>query len=297
MITQLATELQALAASARVSHNAYEVAVAANALALAGRDDDAISVRALLMQDRDGQVTGATASAIGSSGVSLDIETTALACLAWSHAGTRARAVDAARNLRSQYQDGRIGTTQATVLALRALLAEQPDHHATAGTVVVTVDGKSALTLRLDPQPLTNPEPLIVTLGPGTHTVDISQSDGGRQPWSLHLCGHIVRPNNDPACPLRLKTTLSRVRLPVGEPLGCTVTLTNASAAEVNAPLIIVPPAGRPRSGSRTPARPGARRTHRIQRSARRRRGALPRPLGRQRDPHHSLGADRRGAR
>ena len=188
-------------------------------------------------------MTGATASAIGSHGLSLDIETTALACLAWSSAGAGARtqALDAARYLRSQCQDGRFSTTQATVLALRALLVEQHDRDTKPGTVALTVDGREPLSLHIDPRRLSITDPLIVTLGPGTHTIGITQSEGGRLPWSLHLSGHVARPVSDPACPLRLVTTLSRARLPVGEPLECTVTVINANAAAVRSPIAVIP--------------------------------------------------------
>lgn len=39
----------------------------------------------------------------------------------------------------------------------------------------------------------------------------------------------------------RLETTLSRTRLPVGEPLECTVTPSNASAGELRSPLAVIP--------------------------------------------------------
>ncbi|MCA8940709.1 MAG: hypothetical protein KDB07_12905, partial [Planctomycetes bacterium] len=76
-------------------------------------------------QEADGSVSGAKTSITRSSGKSLLIETTSIAILNWLHddkafSGNTEKAI---RWLTEQCQNGRFGSTQGTVLALKAILA------------------------------------------------------------------------------------------------------------------------------------------------------------------------------
>src|SRR5207244_849528 len=117
-------------------------------LALAGEQADARKLMDKLAarQRKTGVVEGATTSIVGSGGEALAIETTALAVLAWLREPTFAGAVERSmKYLAESCQDGRYGSTQSTVLALRAIVAydRARARPKAAGSVRVLVDGKT----------------------------------------------------------------------------------------------------------------------------------------------------------
>ena len=66
----------------------------------------------------------ATASIVGSSGEALEVETTGLSVLAWLREARYAAQVEKGINfLAESCKAGRYGSTQSTVLALRAIMA------------------------------------------------------------------------------------------------------------------------------------------------------------------------------
>jgi hypothetical protein len=89
-------EMAAVKASASATSNSYVVALAANSLFLTGDRSGAKTLmdRLASKQAPTGVVTGATASIVGSSGESLDVETTALSVLAWLRDAAYAGAVE-----------------------------------------------------------------------------------------------------------------------------------------------------------------------------------------------------------
>ncbi|MCC7171287.1 MAG: hypothetical protein IT459_12625, partial [Planctomycetes bacterium] len=104
--TALNAELGALAARAKSTIDAYELALCAGSLTAAGRDDAASSARNRLsaMQAEDGTFTGSAPSMTGSRGANLTVETTAFAILALAsdpaHRAVAARAFDALLSFR-----------------------------------------------------------------------------------------------------------------------------------------------------------------------------------------------------
>ncbi len=126
------------------SGNAYAVALAAHVLHLAGRDQQALVVLRRLVQSADGSVQGATTSITSSSGESLEIETTALATMAWRDQRMPGPADLGIHFLSQHCAGGSYGSTQSTVLALRAIIAYDQIHEGdrTAGTFTVALDGK-----------------------------------------------------------------------------------------------------------------------------------------------------------
>ena len=109
----------------RKSTNSYAIALGANVLALAKQRAAAASLLKKLAQQqtKDGKVSGATMSIVGSGGEALQIETTALAALAWMRDSVFAANVEKAiQYLAASCKAGRYGSTQSTVLALRAIV-------------------------------------------------------------------------------------------------------------------------------------------------------------------------------
>jgi uncharacterized protein YfaS (alpha-2-macroglobulin family) len=138
----------------------YTLAIIANFAADYGKDRDFTqqSMQALLdaRTEKDDQVSWSVEeTGVYSTGSSAAIETTGLATqalLKWGHASETVR--KALNFISSKKQAaGNWGTTQATIMALRALLlASQLSASDVRGSVQVFLDGKSVETLRLTPE-------------------------------------------------------------------------------------------------------------------------------------------------
>src|SRR5262249_36511956 len=143
----LATEVKWIREAAERTENTYVAALAANVLQLAG---DVSSVAALLdrlagKQTASGDLKGATVSVIGSTGEALAIETTALAAMAWLKDQRFTPNVEnAIRYLAEQCKAGRFGTTQSTILALKAIIAYDQSRALpkAPGELELVVDGR-----------------------------------------------------------------------------------------------------------------------------------------------------------
>ncbi len=123
--SDLKPELDSIKKAAASSQNNYVVALAANALYLSG---DKVTAKNLMdrlaaKQKTDGSVNGVTSSIVGSEGESLEVEGTAFATLAWLRDPAYTNNVEKSiKFLADSCKSGRYGSTQATVLALRAIV-------------------------------------------------------------------------------------------------------------------------------------------------------------------------------
>src|SRR5262249_16153410 len=123
---------------------------------------------------KDGRVTGAVTSITRSGGRDLEIETTALALLGWLRANdpkytpTIKEATKWISQQRGGY--GGFGSTQSTILALKALIlhAKKSAHPAESGEIQVKVGGKVVASRRFTEQDvevigldIANPETLF----------------------------------------------------------------------------------------------------------------------------------------
>lgn len=221
----LGAEIEALARAAGASKNAYVHALAANVMQLAGRATEAKDLVARLAsaQDASGKVTGATSSIVGSTGEALEIEATSLAALAWMRSPEHAvEAQKAVRFLAESCQGGRYGSTQSTVLALRAIVAHDAKQSAprAPGRIVVSVDGAQvgeAVTFdETTDGALVLPD-LASALGAGRHRVEIAMEGGSEMPYSLEVRLHRATPDSSEECPLTLAVSLSDDSLVEGE--------------------------------------------------------------------------------
>src|SRR5205823_8838252 len=104
------------------TNNSYALALGANIMSLAGDSETAKSFMTKLAakQTDAGLVDGSTVSVVGSGGEALQIETTALATLAWLRDPNFAGNVEKSMKwLCETCKAGRFGSTQSTILALR----------------------------------------------------------------------------------------------------------------------------------------------------------------------------------
>src|SRR5262249_51966937 len=156
----------------------------------------------------DGCVDGIKSSIVGSEGESLQVEGTSLATLAWlrepAYAGNVEKSI---KFLADSCQSGRYGSTQATVLELRAIVTydKQRSHPKAPGKVRVYVDGQSIgdwAAFDQSTQGAIKLPDLTELLTPGTHKLDLRMEGGGPMPYSLAVKYNTLTPVSDKACKL-----------------------------------------------------------------------------------------------
>ncbi len=123
---ELQVELQRLETVAAASRDPYLIALSAATLMNVRRthEGERLLEQLVQLQDADGSLRGQT-TVVSSGGLSLAMETTALAVIAWSKNSNYIPNVQGAVNWINSHRvgSGGFGSTQATVLALKALLA------------------------------------------------------------------------------------------------------------------------------------------------------------------------------
>lgn len=241
-------ELESLKKAATASHNSYVIALAANALHMAGEKEEALSLmkRLAAKQKSDGSVDGITGSIVGSGGDSLVVEGSSLATLAWmrepEYAGQVQKSI---KFLADSCKSGRYGSTQATVLALRAIVnydksAARPK---SAGKVCVYVDGQPVG----DWQPFTPstqgsiklPD-ISESLTPGNHKLELRMQGGGSMPYSLAVKYNAVTPADSKDCKLDLNVKMAQTKLVEGSSTQASVQVTNKTNEVLPSPMAIV---------------------------------------------------------
>jgi hypothetical protein len=244
----LGTEVGALKAAAAASKNSYVWALAANALWLGG---DKASARTLMeklrsVQQKDGSVGGATQSIVGSGGESLTVETTSLATLAWMRERDFAGSVEPAiRYLADVCKGGRYGSTQSTVLALRAIVTydKQRSRPKAAGSLRIYVDGQqvgSSVAFDTSTQGALKLPDIAELLTPGEHHVDLKMENGGEMPYALAVKYHAVTPASAKETKVDLVTRLTRGTVAEGETLEAVATVTNVTDTQLPTVVAIV---------------------------------------------------------
>jgi hypothetical protein len=230
-------EIAALKARAQNTKDSYLLALGANVLSLSGDEPGALALmgRVAANQDASGRVTGAATSITRSGGDSLEVETTSLAVLAWLRAPEHTKNVEAAmRWLAERCQGGRFGSTQATVLALKAITAydaarARPN---AAGIITLRLDGQplEAVSFPAGQQgPIRIPD-LGPRLGPGKHTLELEMQGGGAMPYSITLRYAALTPASGRSAPVRIETTLAASEVKEGETVEARVTVRNATS-------------------------------------------------------------------
>ncbi len=237
----LDVELKALHAQAKGTKDPYFASLVAISHLNRGKTDEALellrAVRAT--QQKDGRVTGATTSITGSSGQCLEIESTALAMLGWLKANRpgdfNANVQNAAKWLGTQRGGfGGYGSTQSTILALKALIAFTNENKkiAEAADLVLFVNGKEAGRKHLAAGAR---EGLLVSLAdasvlqPGKNTVRVEMTRN-TFPCTLTWSYRTLKPANPDGCPVQLSTKLNVVKAAEGETVTLTARVKNTTA-------------------------------------------------------------------
>jgi hypothetical protein len=241
MREKLAKELDALTKQAVDSRDPYFLALIANSLLNTGRDATAVLKQLVALQKKDGVLDGATTSITASGGRDLQIETTSLAVLAWAKAnlpdyrGCLDQGIRWIGQQRGGY--GGFGSTQSTILALKALLvyAKSQKGEQVGGPIEVLVNGVKAGQGVFDPKangPITvaiaDPAKLF---NKAENEVEIVFANGGKStvPYTLGWSCQTLKPLSAAQCPVRLEAKLSKTEATDGETVHMTVTVTNTS--------------------------------------------------------------------
>jgi uncharacterized protein YfaS (alpha-2-macroglobulin family) len=237
----LRPEIDTVKAAARKSENSYVIAIGAN-VALADKDADSAKVlldRLAAKQAKEGFVAGGTTTIVGSGGIALQVETTAYALLAWLQDKSCVGNVEPALKwLADVCEGGRYGSTQATVLALRAIVAYDQSRSTpkAPGSLQLTVDGRQAgSTVKIGPETtgailLTD---IAELLEPGEHTVEIRMNGGSEMPCSMTVQYHDDKPASSDRCKVGVTVKLAADKVAEGKLTEATVTVINRAEDEI----------------------------------------------------------------
>lgn len=246
---ELTAEVKRVKEAGLASKNSYVTAVAANVAQLVG---DAATAKTLMkkladQQNDKGFVGGGTQSIVGSTGVSLAIETTALATLAWLRAGNDfvAPVEKSIKGLSEASKDGSYGATQSTVLALRAVMEYDRVRSAgrKPGSVRLFVDGKPlGSPVKYDGTTQTALEfgDASELLSVGAHVIELQQEGGGQLPWSISVRSNRVKPESSAETKVGLEVALSNASASEGDVLEATARVTNLTDAQLPTVVAIV---------------------------------------------------------
>ncbi|MDJ0975910.1 MAG: alpha-2-macroglobulin family protein [Planctomycetota bacterium] len=234
----LDTEIALLKSRAKDSKDSYLLALAANVAWLSDDRDFAKTLMNRLAdaQAKTGVVEGATTSITRSGGSALQIETTALSILAWMRSPDHTRHVELAMKwLAERCKGGRFGSTQSTVLALKAIVTYDAAR-ATArkdGIVRIVLDGEQLYQrpFKADQQgPIELPD-LSSHFTPGEHTLELVMEGGVDMPYAFTLAYNAMTPASAKDAAVDIETRISTDRIVEGEPLDVPVTVRNTTDA------------------------------------------------------------------
>ncbi len=252
-VSTLAKEIAAVKARALTSKDSYVIALAANILYLAN-DNAAATVLSQKLVDKVNQigaVANAETSITRSGGDSLLIETTSLTLLAWLRDDTRwaANVETSMKWLFERSQSGRFGSTQSTILALKAINAydaarAKPKR---AGKVQLLLNGKpfgTPVAFDTDSKGAIELPDFTAALTAGKHTLALKMSDGSKMPFALEVSYNTTLPVSNDQAQIQLETELSHNNIVEGEPLEMQVTVSVGSNIAPTPMAIIGIPAG-----------------------------------------------------
>ncbi|MBZ0187506.1 MAG: hypothetical protein K8F91_14760, partial [Candidatus Obscuribacterales bacterium] len=244
----LKAEIDSLKSAAAKSQNYYVVALAANAFYLAGDKQEAkmLMDRLVVKQKADGSVDGIESSIVGSGGESLDVEGASLATLAWlrepAYAGNVEKSI---KYLADSCKAGRYGSTQATVLALRAIVNydKQRARPKEPGKVRAYVDGQSVgdwVAFNKNTQGALKLPDLSELLSEGEHKLELHMEGGSPMPYSLSVKYNALTPASSGDCQLDLVVKMAQDKVMEGASTEANVTVINKAKKVVPTSVAIV---------------------------------------------------------
>ena len=124
--------------------------------------------------------------------------------------------------LAGRCKQGRFGSTQSTILALKAIIAYDASRTRPkeSGVVRIEVDGVvvGQVPFSSDQQgPIELPEFSELLLEPGRHAIRLVMTDGSAMPYAVSVEYTTSRPATTEACPVEVETRLATKRIGEGE--------------------------------------------------------------------------------
>jgi hypothetical protein len=249
----VAKELEALAEQAKKSDDPYFLSLVALSLANRDRKREAVALLQTVAkaQKDDGHLEAKQTSITGSGGRDLWIETTALAVLGWlkTDALTFDKPIRQSVKWIGQQRGGYggFGSTQSTILALKALIAHAKANKRTpeAGEVRLFIGDRQLAKLPF-PAGVDHPLELKVpdaekNLVAGVNTLRV-EITGAKNifPHTLSWTCRTDKPDSAVGCPVELTTKLAKAEMTEGDTVRLTVKVKNASGANQGMAVAIV---------------------------------------------------------
>ncbi|MBI4820307.1 MAG: hypothetical protein HY791_28840 [Deltaproteobacteria bacterium] len=238
-MTDLGVEISAAEKTAMSTNDPYLLSLTASTLLNIPNMKDkgrTAAKRLASMQDSTGAWKGKTHSITYSTGMNLDIETTALAVLTLLEAGgfeSELRGgVDWLVKNRGGY--GNFGSTQATVLALKALTeySKASRKTQTSGSIALAVNGQ---VVTEQAYTAGRKEPIVLegfgkSLRPGQNELVLTHTGGGELPYSMALDYTTAKPASHPDTVVDLNVSIAKTELKMGDAVRVTAKLKNKTS-------------------------------------------------------------------
>jgi uncharacterized protein YfaS (alpha-2-macroglobulin family) len=244
----LEKEIASVRASADSTNDSYIIALAANILHATGDHEGARGFMDKLVRNQEagGRVNGATTGITQSGGESLAIETTALAVLGWIREPQYTSNVEKGMKwIIESSKDGRFGSTQSTVLALRAIVAYDAARARpkAAGRVLLTVDGKpvgAPVDFTVNTQDAIVLPQFAGELKPGKHTMVVKMERGSSMPFSMSVKYNSTLPDSAEQAQIGIQVLLKDGQVQEGAVTEAVVSIANRSDGAIPTPVAIV---------------------------------------------------------
>ncbi|MCE9544641.1 MAG: hypothetical protein K8T25_03865 [Planctomycetia bacterium] len=207
-------------------------------------------------QQADGHLEGTQGSITRSGGESLKVETTSIAALAWlklpEFLPQANKSIDWI--LKSRQGAGGFGSTQATILALKALVEHAKASRATVsgGELIVLRDGQEIGRTKFeagqhDAIAVTG---LVEKLQPGENKLTLKLSGDNKMPFALAVNYRAATPVSQAGCPVKLATKLGHDKVAAGGTVGLIATLDNTTdkGQPMTIAILGIPGGTRPRT-------------------------------------------------
>jgi len=249
---KLAREIENAKKIAQETKDPYLQALGVNILFLSNDLPAARTIAKKLQESvgKDGGIDGAATSITRSGGIGLRIETTSLAVLGWLRLGDEfVMTVETSMKwLFESCKAGRFGSTQSTILALKAINAYDKARAKpkAPGSIQLMIDGKpfgAAIAFDTKTQGSLELPDFTAALVPGTdHELGLVMTDGSEMPFSISIAYNTPQPANAPECEVKVTTRLSTAQIAEGEPLDLHLEVT----AEKDVPSMVTAIIGLP---------------------------------------------------
>jgi alpha-2-macroglobulin-like protein len=251
IVEEIKKEIETVYTDNKDTKESYTAALCGNSLYNVGmkKEGSEMSQKLSKLQNKKGfmDCDPSSTTITGSRGSSQLVETTALAILCWlnDYQSYTKEVENAMRWIHSTCKGGAYGSTQATCLALKAILKYEekvPKKSERSGMATITIDSKHKLTVPIIAK---NSDAAELDLGEylsksGDHSIEVTLSDGCSVPYSLSVNYHSKTPENSFEAEIDISTKLSQTSFTEGEGGEVNVELINKSDSKQGMSLAIV---------------------------------------------------------